>query len=76
MPQTIPAMLAMLMASPFTLQMQKQTMQKQTMQTQQRIVRNELDFQPPGGPKTNGTQSEARASTMRPRMARSAAAAN
>ena len=71
MPQTIPAMLAMLTALPFTLQMQKQTMQ-----TQQRIVRNELDFQPPGGPKTNGTQSEARASTMRPRMVRSAAAAN
>jgi len=71
MPQTILALLAQMMASLFTLQMQKQTLE-----TQQRMIRNELDLQAPGGPKTNWTKSEARASTRRSGMARSAAAAN
>jgi flagellar biosynthesis component FlhA len=69
--KTILALLAQMMASLFTLQMQKQTLE-----TQQRMIRNELDLQAPGGPKTNWTKSEARASTRRPGMARSAAAAN
>ena len=39
MPQTILALLAQMMASLFTLQMQKQTLE-----TQQRMIRNELDL--------------------------------